>query len=144
MSDSGIEALLHTQVIGRLGCHSRGVTYVVPVTYAYLDGAIVCHTGNGLKVRMMRENPRVCFEVEDLSRLPQWSCAILQGHYEELAGDTADAALAGLVRRLEASPPAATARPWQGAGVHEPVTYTERPDVVFRVVIDEKTGRYEV
>lgn len=143
LSAAQIESLLHTQVIGRIGCHSRGTTYVVPITYAYLDGAIVGHTGDGLKVRLMRENPRVCFEVEDLSRLPQWSSVILQGTYEELAGDAADAALAGLVSRLGATPPAPSSRPREGSGVFEPGTHAERPEVVFRIVIAEKTGRYE-
>ena len=32
---SQIENLLYAQRIGRLGCHSDDVTYVVPVTYAY-------------------------------------------------------------------------------------------------------------
>lgn len=143
LSASQIEALLHTQVIGRIGCHSHGITYVVPITYAYVDGAIVGHTGDGLKVRVMRENPRVCFEVEDLSHLPRWSSAIVQGQYEELAGEAADAALAQLVDRLRATPPAVSARPRQGSGIFEPGTHAERADIVFRIVIAEKTGRYE-
>jgi uncharacterized protein len=143
LAPAGIEKLLHEQVIGRIGCHARGRTYVVPVTYAYVDGAILGHTGNGLKVRMMRENPDVCFEVEDLSELPRWSSAIVHGRYEELAGEAADAALAQLVDRLGASPPDASSMPRQGAGAWSPA-YAPRPDVVFRIVIAEKTGRYDV
>lgn len=138
-----IEQLLHEQVIGRIGCHSRGRTYVVPITYAYVDGAIVSHTGNGLKVRMMRENPSVCFEVEDLRHLPRWASVIAHGRYEELDGDRADTALEQLVARLGASPPAAISMPWQGAGVYEPTSHAQRPDVIFRIVIEEKTGRHD-
>lgn len=136
-----IEQLLHEQVIGRIGCHARGRTYVVPITYAYVGGSIISHTGNGLKVRMMRENPNVCFEVEDLSHLPRWASVIAQGRYEELGGAAADAALEQLVARLGASPPAASSMPWQGAGVYEPTSHAQRPDVIFRIVIEEKTGR---
>jgi len=143
LSPAQIEQLLHEQVIGRLGCHSRGRTYVVPITYAYLDGAIVAHTGAGLKVGMMRENPSVCFEVEDLRHLPRWSSVIVQGRYEELQGEDADRALDRLVARLGASPPAPSALPWQGAGVFEPRGRTQRPDVVFRIAIEAKSGRYE-
>ena len=143
LPDARIEQVLHEQVIGRLGCHARGRTYVVPVTYAYIAGAIVSHTGNGLKVRMMRENPDVCFEVEDLRHLPAWSSVIVQGRYEELAGEAADTALAQLVARLGATPPALASMPWQGAGVFEPSTNAQRPDVVYRIVILEKTGRYD-
>jgi uncharacterized protein len=143
LGPSQIERLLHEQVIGRIGCHALGRTYVVPITYAYIDGAIVSHTGNGLKVRMMRTNPSVCFEIEDLRHLPRWSSVIAFGRYEELQGEAADAALAQLTARLEVSPPAAAQMPWQGAGVHEPTSGAQRSDVVFRILLDEKTGRYD-
>ena len=142
LSAPQIEQLLHEQVVGRIGCHSRGRTYVVPVTYAYVDGAIVSHTGNGLKVQMMRENPSVCFEVEDL-HLPQWSSVIAQGRYEELSGDDADVALERLKARLGATPPSMVSMPRHGAGLYEPGSHLQRPGVVFRIVIAEKTGRYD-
>src|SRR5512146_3433949 len=107
-----IERRLHEQVIGRIGCHARGRTYVVPITYAYDGAAILCHTGDGLKVQMMRENPSVCFEIEDLRQLPSWQSVIVYGRYEELQGEDAAAALARIVARLAVSPPADTARPW--------------------------------
>jgi hypothetical protein len=138
-----VEQLLHEQVVGRIGCHARGRTYVVPTTYAYIDGAVVCHTGNGLKVRMMRENPEVCFEVEDLRRLPKWSSVIAYGRYEELQGEPADRAVQQLVARLGASPPALAAMPYQGAGRVDAVSRASRPEVVFRIVLTEKTGRYD-
>ena len=65
-----IDQVLREGVIGRIGCHARGRTYVVPVTYVYDGVSIIGHTGDGLKVRMMRENPVVCFEVDQLGELP--------------------------------------------------------------------------
>jgi nitroimidazol reductase NimA-like FMN-containing flavoprotein (pyridoxamine 5'-phosphate oxidase superfamily) len=138
-----IEQLLHEQVIGRIGCHASGRTYVVPTTYAYIDGAIICHTGDGLKVRMMRENPEVCFEIEDLRHLPKWSSVIAFGRYEELAGEEAYRAWEQLTARLGASPPAPAAMPYEGAGATEAVTREARPHVVFRIKLADKTGRYE-
>ena len=143
LGPSQIEQLLHEQVVGRIGCHARGRTYIVPVTYAYDAGAILCHTGEGLKVRMMRENPSVCFEVEDLRHLPRWSSVIVYGSYEELRGTAADAALEVLIARLGASPPAPSAMPWQGAGVFAPTSHDQRPEIIFRIAITEKTGRYD-
>lgn len=141
LSPGQIEQLLHEQVVGRIGCHARGRTYVVPTTYAYIDGAVICHTGNGLKVRMMRENPEVCFEVEDLRHLPRWSSVVALGRYEELRGDDAERALDQLVARLGATPPAPTAMPWQGAGTMEAVSGASRPEIMFRIVLTEKSGR---
>ena len=96
------ERILRAEVVGRLGCHARGRTYVVPVTYAYEDSSIFGHTGDGLKVRMMRENPAVCLEVEQLADLPSWRSVIAFGHFEELSGDAASEALALLRARFHA------------------------------------------
>jgi hypothetical protein len=143
LSPQQIERVLHEQVIGRIGCHAGGRTYVVPVTYAYDAGTILSHTGEGLKVQMMREAPEVCFEVEDLRHLPRWSSVIIQGRYEELHGAAAASALDRLMARLRASPPGLSEMPWQGAGVFAPGTHAQRPDVMFRIAIVEKTGRYD-
>lgn len=137
-----IEQILHEQVIGRIGCHARGLTYVVPVTYAYDGSSIVSHTGEGLKVEMMRENPIVCFEVEDLRHLPRWSSVISHGRYEELEGDAAESALDQLIARLGSSPPKPNEMPRQGAGVFA-LSYEQRPEVIFRIVLAAKTGRYD-
>ena len=141
LSPSQIEAVLHEQVIGRIGCHAGGRTYVIPVTYAYRNGSIIGHTGHGLKVEIMRENPNVCFEVEDLRHLPRWSSVISQGRYEELSGADAARALDQLVDRLGSSPPAEM--PWQGAGQYDASTRAARPEIMFRIVLSEKTGRYD-
>jgi nitroimidazol reductase NimA-like FMN-containing flavoprotein (pyridoxamine 5'-phosphate oxidase superfamily) len=140
---SQIEQILHEQVIGRIGCHASGRTYVVPVTYVYDGSSILGHTAVGLKVQMMRENPMVCFEVEDLRHLPRWSSVIAQGRYEELQGAAATSALDQLIARLTATPPAEAERPREGAGVFVPVSHEERPEVLFRIVLLEKTGRYD-
>ena len=138
-----IEKLLESELIGRIGCHADGRTYVVPVTYVYDGAAIIGHTGQGLKVEMMRENPEVCFEVEDLRHLPRWSSVVIQGRYEELHGAAAASALDRLMARLQASPPGMSEMPWQGAGVFAPGTHAQRPEVMFRIAILEKTGRYD-
>ncbi len=140
LTPSQIEEILRSHAIGRIGCHARGRTYVVPITYAYDGKSIVCHTGLGLKVDMMRENPMVCFEVEDLRHLPSWSSVIAQGRYQELEGAAATAALDELVARMSSSPP--YPMPWEGAGLYNP-SYEQRPEIVFRITLFEKSGRYD-
>ncbi|MBL7709984.1 MAG: pyridoxamine 5'-phosphate oxidase family protein, partial [Chitinophagaceae bacterium] len=41
LNDKQIDSLLNTQLVGRLGCHAGGITYVVPVTYIYDNGDII-------------------------------------------------------------------------------------------------------
>lgn len=39
-----IEGLLKSQFLGRIGCHAKGVTYIVPVHYAYEAPYIYAHS----------------------------------------------------------------------------------------------------
>jgi uncharacterized protein len=59
-----INAVLFNEVVGRIGCHGEGRTYIVPITYVFDGDAVYGHSAEGLKIRMMRANPNVCFEVD--------------------------------------------------------------------------------
>jgi uncharacterized protein len=122
-----IDDLLRSQVVGRVGCHAGGLTYVVPVIYAYDGEAFYVYTVEGQKVRMMRESPNVCFEVDEYER-GSWRSAIAQGRYEELGTEGAARALELLAERFPA-----------GGGTRRP--RAEGAAVAFRIVIEEITGR---
>ena len=100
LSAARIERLLRSEVVGRIGCHAGGRTYVVPVTYAYQAGSVYGHTAEGLKVRMMRSNPDVCFEVDRIENLANWESVIARGRFEELRGEEAVRAMDLLIERL--------------------------------------------
>lgn len=141
-----IEQLLHDELIGRIGCHARDRTYVVPVTYVYDGTSIVGQTGNGLKVRMMRENPKVCFEVDRLRDRGDWQSVIVYGVFEELHDDEATTALHVLLERLRPPVPGEAAIAPHGAGRSTPYggeQVGQRQEVVYRISIEEKTGRFE-
>lgn len=99
-----IEEFLRGQRIARLGCHAGGETYVVPVIYAYDDDrrAVVTVTQEGRKVAMLRENPRVCVEVDeyDTDGRGSWRSVIAYGTSEELAGEEIETGLALLRERF--------------------------------------------
>src|SRR3970040_1262167 len=79
-----IDELLSEQVVGRVGCHVNGLTYVVPLIYAYDGDAVYVASIEGQKVEMMRANPIVCSEVDSYG--PEgWRSAIVQGVFEELS-----------------------------------------------------------
>ena len=127
-----IDALLGEQVVGRIGCHADGVTYVVPVIYAYDGECVHVATIEGQKVRMMRDSPSVCFEVDDYAAPGRWRSAILQGTYEEVAPAETAASLGLLAARF--------ARGGEGGGARKPESH-DRPSVVFRIRVEEATGR---
>jgi len=132
LSRGEIDAFLLDQRIARLGCHADGVTYVVPLIYAYEDGAVVAVTTEGRKTAMLRENPAVCVEVDeyDADGKGSWRSVIGHGRYEELAGDAIEPAL-GLLRERFARTAGRAAEPRPlGPGV-----------VVLRIALDELSGR---
>jgi uncharacterized protein len=132
LSRDEIEEFLRGQRIARLGCHADGMTYVVPLIYAYGDGAVFAVTTEGRKTAMLRANPRVCVEVDDYDNdgKGSWRSVIAYGSYEELSGDAIEPALA-LMRERFARTAGRTAEPRPlGPGV-----------VVLRISLDELSGR---
>ena len=69
LTEKQVEEMLSEQITGRLGCHHRGETYIVPVNYVYKNEFVYAHSGPGKKVDMMRKNPKVCFEVEEIESI---------------------------------------------------------------------------
>ncbi|HET8606692.1 MAG TPA: pyridoxamine 5'-phosphate oxidase family protein [Gaiellaceae bacterium] len=127
-----VDAFLHEQFVGRIGCHADGETYVVPVIYAWDGECAWVMSVEGRKVEMMRANPSVCLEVDEYEA-GSWRSAILWGRYEELAGAEAERATELLVERF-----GRRRRPAASGG--------ERPadapvPVAFRIRRERATGR---
>lgn len=133
LSRAEIDELLREQVVGRIGCHTGGLTYVVPVIYAYEGDGLYVASIEGQKVRMMRKNSHVCFEVDEFDGAGGWRSAIVQGDYEELDEADAQVALALLAERFERADEEGRARRRHGAD--------GRSTVCFRIRIREVTGR---
>jgi len=144
LSSPEIEALLGSETIARLGCHADGLTYVVPITYAYDGQSIVGHSVEGRKLQMMRRNPAVCVEVERVSDMANWESVIAWGHFEELTGDAAEAALLRLRERFRHLPVSETSQPSRGLHPGEHETHPGNGYVhVYRIRLYDKTGRFE-
>lgn len=112
----------------------------MPITYAYDGECVVAHSADGLKVRTMRANPRVCFEVEEIADLAHWNCVVAHGTYEELCGADEERAEALLRSRFGAVETSETAlRHPRFHGVAQPASRT----TIFRIRLSEKTGRFE-
>lgn len=79
-----IEEVLTQQLLGRIGWYDDGQTFIVPICYAYQDGYIYARTYEGMKLKAMRKNPHVCFEVESIITMVNWKTVLCQGRYEEL------------------------------------------------------------
>ncbi|MBD0283849.1 MAG: pyridoxamine 5'-phosphate oxidase family protein [Bacteroidota bacterium] len=142
LNHNQIEQVLEHQVIGRIGCHAEGKTYVVPISYAYDGKDIYAHTHEGLKIKIMRKNPMVCFEVDDTRNLADWKSVIAWGEFEELTEkEDCNYALQLLNSRVLPMATSMTIRlgdAWPFRSDHR-----EIDGIFFRIRLQEKTGRCE-
>lgn len=133
-----VEDVLAAGAVGRIGCVSAGRPYVVPVCYAYSDGFVHGHTMPGAKRSALEANGSICFEVEEIVDLSHWRSVIAWGTAEFLAGTAAASAFDLLLDRLA---------PMLGEDfrtVHERRSVTQSaPPGVYRILLQEKTGRFE-
>lgn len=137
-----IDDLLSSQVIGRLGCHADGRTYIVPLAYVYDgQGAIYFHSLKGLKIRMMRANPHVCFEVDVVQDLANWQSVVVWGRFEELSGEAAAQGLELILARLMPFISGEVTTPTHGTSAVPGGLKTEL--IVGRLVLEDVTGRAE-
>ncbi len=132
MSRAEIDDFMHEQVVGRIGCHVDDRIYVVPVIYAWDGTCAYVYTIEGQKVSMMRANPAVCFEVDEYLSGGGWRSVIIQGTYEELAGEDAGLTLKLLADRFARRSSTGRGQRPRGEG---------RVPVAFRIRTSEITGR---
>jgi nitroimidazol reductase NimA-like FMN-containing flavoprotein (pyridoxamine 5'-phosphate oxidase superfamily) len=143
LNSDEIEKLLKQQLIGRIGCHADGFTYVVPVSYVYDGECVYVHTYDGLKLNMMRKQPKVCFEVDDTTNLSDWKSVVAWGEFEELTKEEdKDYALQKLNERVLPVLSSETMRifplwPFSEQGTEK------KAGIFFCIKLSEKTGRFE-
>jgi uncharacterized protein len=138
-----IETLLHQSVLGRIGYSDGKSIYVVPISFMYDGGYVYCHTHEGLKTAILRNNPTVCFEVERLENLANWQTVIAHGDFEELTDPALRLnALQKLhARRLPFITSQTTRLTDEWPFVSEALA--QLPGVTFRIGLTSKTGRFE-
>jgi len=78
MTRDEMERLLEKYSIGRLGLTFQNESYIVPVTYKYDQGRVFFHSAKqGKKVDFIKNNSRVCFEVDEYEK--GWASVICYG-----------------------------------------------------------------
>ncbi len=133
LSPEVTDYLLNTQFFGRIGCAADGQVLVLPVAYLYDGQAIYGQTHEGTKTRMLRQNPAVCFEVDEVCSPQNWRSVVVQGVYEELQGD----------ERANAEQRLGPGRVAPNYTSGTPDSHPPTPTVVYRIRILSKTGRSE-
>lgn len=133
LTPSDIRAVLENGQTGHLGCWANGEGYIVPVTYALADGWIYGHTRMGKKVEMMRINPEVCLQVEDMRSRTEWKSVIVWGRFQELKDDRAAEAMRFLILKLGG----------QASSLESDFADMLEGSILYGIEISKTTGRWE-
>jgi uncharacterized protein len=138
MTAEEVDQLIAAETVARIGCSAGDEIYVVPVAYAKWRDAIYVFSHEGRKLRMMRQNPRVCVEIDTVAHLGSWRSVIAWGRFEELSDHDAERGAAIISERLAsfATDPESRRRLDEALG-------TQPRPVVYRIVIERATGRAE-
>ncbi len=145
LSEQEIEDVLKENIFGRIGCSYGQKTYVVPINYVYDGKYIIAHSTLGMKIEMMRHNPNVCFEVDEIKNYTHWKSVIAWGQYQELTNEhDRYLALKLFVEKMMHQKISKTAIPPDivAKKVHPDVHGHLKP-IIYRIIITEKSGRYE-
>jgi len=144
LNQNQIDTLLKEQVTGRIACHADGTTYIVPINYVYSAPYIYGHSAMGKKIEMMRKNPEVCFEADDIQSIFRWKSVIAWGNFEEVTDLEEKARLMqSLIHRIM---PLAS-----NPGDHPSHGITEKDSdigdkvelIVYKIKLSKMTGRFE-
>lgn len=145
LTDEQIEEVLKENILGRIGCNDGQKTYVVPINYVFDGKYIIAHSLEGMKIKMMRKNPQVCFEVDEMKSLTNWKSVVAWGEYQELT-DERDRyyAIKLFVDRMMHMKISETAIPPETSEsrVHPRSPGNIKP-VIYRIVLDKLTGKFE-
>lgn len=143
LTEKEIDNLLTHQVTGRLACVTDDKAYIVPINYFYKDFTVYAHSAAGKKIDMMRQNPNVCFQVDEISSIFRWQSAIVWGTFEEITDPVKkQRAMQGITHRLMPFVTTPAGHPSHGIASRE--SDLENLDlIVYKIMVTEKTGRFE-
>ncbi|MBD1386569.1 pyridoxamine 5'-phosphate oxidase family protein [Mucilaginibacter rigui] len=144
LNDKQVEHLLSKQIIGRVACTDHDLPYIVPVNYVYNGREIISHSIPGKKIDMMRKNPRVCFQVDEINSIFDWQSVVAWGRFEEIT-DMAEKeqAMMALTHRLMPFAEQPSDHASHGLATQEADIGTRLDLIVYKIVLVNKTGRFE-
>jgi nitroimidazol reductase NimA-like FMN-containing flavoprotein (pyridoxamine 5'-phosphate oxidase superfamily) len=145
LTDKQIEEILYQNVLGHLGCNDGFNTYVFPINYVYDGKYIICHSQTGLKIEAMRQNKRVCLQVDEIKDFKNWKSILVLGDFQELEEEREryQAIKVFVDRHLQLKinhPLGMHGKAEQNEGLN---IHSELRPIIYRILIDEKNGRFE-
>ncbi|HMO79877.1 MAG TPA: pyridoxamine 5'-phosphate oxidase family protein [Pyrinomonadaceae bacterium] len=138
MRQNEIDTLLSEVRYGHLGFSVDDQPYVVPVHYVFDGKTIYVYTTEGKKTEIVRRNPRVCLQVENVVDDRNWKSVVVSGRAEIVEDvDERNKALEEIGKVNPTLTPAVSIR-WMDSWIRENV------EAILRIDPEIATGRASV
>jgi nitroimidazol reductase NimA-like FMN-containing flavoprotein (pyridoxamine 5'-phosphate oxidase superfamily) len=122
--------------LARLGTAHDNQPYVVPI-HIYFDGTYLYSFSTlGRKIDWMRENPKVCVEVEEVADKFNWITVVATGRYDELVHAPSYEVFRQRARELFKG-----REEWWQPAATQSRPHDFRMPVIYRIRIETLTGR---
>ena len=135
MTNSEIDDVLARIGYGHLACARNNRPYVVPIHYVYDKLKIYIYTTDGKKTDIIRDNPQVCLQVEEVVDNGDWRSVIINGEAERVTDRGEREKAVKLIRSSNPSLTPAISIRWMDNWVRENI------EVVYRIRPTTITGR---
>lgn len=112
--------------------------YVVPVHYAFDGNDLFVYTTEGKKAEIIRENPEVCLQAEDVTDNENWKSVIVFGTAEQLVNEADRQKALDLILKVNPRLTPALSIRWMDSWVRENI------EVIYRIRARKITGRETV
>jgi len=135
LSDNEIVELLKRTGYGHLACTRDGEPYVVPIHFAFDDGEIFVYTTEGKKYEIIRSNPRICLQAEEVIDNQHWQSVIVDGEAIQITDETERERAMKLIIRVNPTLTPAVSVRWIDSWVRENI------EVIYRIHPLQMSGR---
>jgi nitroimidazol reductase NimA-like FMN-containing flavoprotein (pyridoxamine 5'-phosphate oxidase superfamily) len=138
MNSGQIKQILKRVGYGHLGMARGKSPYVVPIHYVYEDPYIYIYTTEGKKAEIIRDNPEVCLQVEDVKSDKDWVSVMAVGEALPITNSAQRKRALEII--MAANPtltPALSVR-WMDSWIRENV------EVIYRIKPRMLTGRVTI
>jgi nitroimidazol reductase NimA-like FMN-containing flavoprotein (pyridoxamine 5'-phosphate oxidase superfamily) len=135
MQNTESEDVLQRVGYGHLACSLNDQPYIVPVHYFYDKPDIYIYTTEGMKTEIIKTNPRICLQVEEVVDKGDWRSVIVTGDAEQIIDrNEREDAIKMILSTNPTLSPAISIR-WVNNWVRENI------EVVYRITPETITGR---
>ncbi|WP_339895484.1 pyridoxamine 5'-phosphate oxidase family protein [uncultured Algibacter sp.] len=143
LGKSKCKTLLSNNYIGHLAYIYKNRPFVIPITYYYDDStnALLGYSGNGHKIDALRLNNGVSVEVAEIDSVNTWKSLVVQGTFREFEGCSAKINLHKFSEGVKEIIKKKEGKSLKYLSEFSSKIFKEGPPIVFKIDIEELTGR---